>query len=102
MFYTGLAICVFFDAELKTRGLIEKKYGSVSFLFSYTLFVVSLYGLRVIQPLRKIEKVVRAPEKQGMLPDPSGRECGSCGITLKRARRDCHWCGWKPPVGATE
>jgi hypothetical protein len=75
--------------EFERRGLSFAQELCVLYPVVFGPFIL----LQHYQPLRKImrEKPLSYP-----VPDPNPRECGSCGITLKRGRRDCHWCGWKP------
>lgn len=61
------------------------------------LLIAAFVAIRSRQSLGKIPRNTPEPP-----PDPNPCECGSCGITLKRGRRDCHWCGWKPAGGVIE
>ena len=81
-------------AEFERRGFSFAQELCVLYPAVFGPFIL----LQHYQPLRKIvrEQPISYPKVE---PNPC--ECGSCGITLRRGRRDCHWCGWKPPVGAT-
>ncbi len=75
------------NSELGTHGfsMVER--------LSITLPVV-IGILKVMERYQPLRKVI--PNKPAPLPDPNPRDCGLCGITLKRGRANCHWCGWKP------
>ncbi len=89
-YFDGLVVYfawAFLNAELKSAGFSL----TLRLTVGLPLLMIAYFAFTSRQPLRKI-----IPDKPAPLPDPNPCECPSCGITLKRGRTDCHWCGWKP------